>query len=303
MSRNTRRSIQHNVEYFFYRLLEVGVSFLPEQGITWIARVLAFLLYSVFRIRRQVALENLRIAFPEKSEEERQKIARKSYYHFCRLALEFLQMSYMQPERLWKKIQLQNHSILREQQEKQQPFVLVSGHFGNWEYAGALLAHHWNNGMVVIQKRQANRKIDKRMARNRQQWRMQVVYMRGAVKNCLTHLRQGKLVALLGDQDAGEKGIFVPFFRRLASTPAGTSLIPLRAKLPLVFAYAYRTSDHRYRLKMEKIANPTSLSKDAITHITRLYSQQLEKVVRQFPEQYFWMHRRWKTPPPPTSIP
>jgi KDO2-lipid IV(A) lauroyltransferase len=111
----------------------------------------------------------------------------------------------------------------------------------------------------------------------------------------LSALKRNRCVALLIDQDAHEDGAFVPFFGRPASTPRGPAVFHLRTGAPLVFARSIRLPGERYRIHC------TRLNTDGITdpdRITALMTEELEAAIRETPEQWFWMHRRWKTLPP-----
>jgi len=116
-------------------------------------------------------LQNLAIAFPEKSERERRRIAFRSYEHFSWLILEFMRMHRLTPEQLARRIDFPQEAEFVEQFVKpERGLVLVSGHFGNWEWVIAYLARLWTRKVAVIQKRQKNRLVDLRMAGLRKRW-------------------------------------------------------------------------------------------------------------------------------------
>ncbi len=112
---------------------------------------------------------------------------------------------------------------------------------------------------------------------------------------CSSALKRNRLVALLIDQDAHDEGAFVPFFGQMASTPRGPAVFHLRTGAPLIFARSHRLSGERYRIKVTRIDTTNFPDPDSLTaHMTGL----LETAIRETPEQWLWLHRRWKTLPP-----
>jgi len=300
------KRLQHVFEYLAYRGLEKLVFLLPWTLLEKVAFGLAFIAYRLVKIRRQVTLDNLRQAFPEKSFRELDALAYASYRHFCWVALEFLKLGRLGFDQLETMVQLETPGWLEEYLPQNRGLIMVSGHFGNWEIAGAYFASCWPHQATVIQKRQKNRRVDRHMADLRRRWNMEVVYVRNAVSNCLRALAKQKLVGLLADQDIGRRGVFVPFFGRRASTPPGAALLHLKSGAPLVFAYAYRRERHSFRLGLVDLSLPENertgnMNEDIKTVLAR-YNRVLERFVREHPEQYFWMHKRWKTAPPSENV-
>jgi KDO2-lipid IV(A) lauroyltransferase len=158
---------------------------------------------------------------------------------------------------------------------------------------------------AVIQQRQKNPLVDAHMKRLRERWGMEIIYTRGAVRNSLEKLKQGKLVGLLADQDAGNRGVFVPFFGRPSATHVGAAVLFLKSHAPLYFAVCVRKPDGTYQLRMEKVidSNCEEAHQMSVEQITAKFTARLEAWIRRYPEQYFWMHRRWKTAPPEKSLP
>lgn len=293
-------------EYRGYRLLETVVNRIPDGMLPAVAGGLAFLAFRLLKIRRRVSLDNLRIAFPEKTEYWRRRTAYASYRHFALLILEFMKLNSRAPRDIRALVRAGNRDTgdLRRYLSTGKGVVLVSGHFGNWEMGIAYL-NTLGFQSAAIQQRQKNPLVNERMKRLREKWGMEIIYPRGAVNNCVRAIREGKMAVLLGDQDAGQRGIFVPFFNRLSSTPPGAAAIALKSGAPLYFAASVRTANNRFRITVEKIAMPgdARFTPENVRRLTAGYTAALEQWVRRYPEQYFWMHRRWKTPPPATSRP
>lgn len=290
---------QHRVEYLVFRAVEISVRTLPEKALNIGSRLLAFLFFTVLRYRRDVALSNLAQAFPEKSSGERLAIAHASYRHFALMILEFMRLASLSRETLARRVKFDQPELIEKLAGSPRGVIVVSGHFGNWELALAMLAsHHWKAGSV-IQARQSNRLIDRRTADMRRRWGVSVIHSRGAVTRGLAALSRRDFLALLGDQDGGRRGEFVPFLGRLASTPKGAAILMLRSKAPLVFGCCLREPNGNYKTSVIpiKYQGEYRVTDKNIAAVTAEFTARLEEKVREFPEQYLWMHRRWKTLP------
>ncbi|MDZ7379941.1 MAG: lysophospholipid acyltransferase family protein, partial [candidate division KSB1 bacterium] len=141
--------------------------------------------------------------------------------------------------------------------------------------------------------------IDDLMNRYRQRMGITIIHMGVAVRGVIKALREGKMVALLSDQDAGKNGVFVNYLGHPASTPRGPAVFSLKTGAPIIFGSAVR-EDHAYHRIYFDLATPGEvgeLSEENVRRITQAYTSILERYVRQYPDHWFWMHRRWKTRP------
>ena len=174
----------------------------------------------------------------------------------------------------------------------------MTGHVGNWEAAGAFLAAA-GLPMAAVVKRQRNPAFNDRMLETRRRSGVEPIYMQDARTRIPEALREGKTVALVADQDAGERGLFVPFLGREASTFRGPARLALSQNVPLFFGAAVRLGSE-YGWVLEEIPRPDA-GANAEWEFTRRWVSRLEVQVRLRPEQYFWFHRRWKTRPAGTT--
>jgi KDO2-lipid IV(A) lauroyltransferase len=176
--------------------------------------------------------------------------------------------------------------------------VVVTGHFGNWELAAASLAVR-GVGVDAIVQRQRNRLVDRDIVAAREKFGMRVVDRKKASSLVLPALHAGRAVGFVADQDAGRHGVFVPFFGRPASTHRGAALFALRAEAPLFIGVGTRAADGRYDCRTYEIeVDRSGPLDDAVTRMTAAFTRALEAEIRTAPEQYFWVHKRWKTRPP-----
>ena len=294
------KNFRYKIEYYLFVMIEKMVHLTPGFLLGPVASGLAVLVFSVIRYRREVALENLTYAFPDMSSAERKKIAFGSYRHFALLILEFMKMSSWDVDDLEKMVRIEKTPAIDAivEASQGQGTILVSGHLGNWEIAIALLASKYFDGVSVIQARQRNFILDKYIADMRRRWGIEIIYSRGAVKHALTSISRKRLLGLLPDQDGGKRGVFVPFLGRMASTQVGAATLHLRSRSSMIFGGCVRIGQFKYRgfLIPVNIDSSLKLNRENVQSVTAKFTAELEQLIRQYPEQYLWMHRRWKTP-------
>jgi KDO2-lipid IV(A) lauroyltransferase len=179
--------------------------------------------------------------------------------------------------------------------------IIVTGHLGNWEYGGAYFAAR-GVPIAAVVRGMANPIFEEYVTRTRNKAGIEEVHDRDAVRRTPRALRENKAVGFLADHDAlGLASTFVPFFGRPAKTPRGPAVFALRFEAPVLFVVVVRRPSGRYAILIEPIAiTPTGDREQDVDTIVATFTARLEQRVREFPEQYFWQHRRWRRQPPDT---
>jgi KDO2-lipid IV(A) lauroyltransferase len=276
------------------------LTLLPERWALQVGEAVGWAAGTLFRVRRKVVEEHLAHAFPEKDDAWRSRVARASYRHLGREGVATFRWARLSPEEIRERTEVEGLEVLEAAVREERGVVLVTGHFGNWEIGGATVAAY-GVPMDVIARRQRNPLFDREINRARERLKMRVIERGEARRKVLRSLRQGRVVAFVGDQDARHKGVFVDFLGRRASTARGAAFFALRTGCPLVAAFMCRKSGfpQRYRLSVCRIPlDPTNDQEADVLRLTEAHTRHLEAQVREHPEQYFWQHRRWKTRPP-----
>jgi KDO2-lipid IV(A) lauroyltransferase len=246
-------------------------------------------------VRRKVARENLALAFPARSEAERDAILERHYVELGRIAAEYGRLPQLAHTPEGEVIATAEGFDPLRALIGRGAFV-VSGHLGNFELGAAWLAHL--NPVDFLVKPLSNPAVDARIERLRRDAGVGVVSTHGGVKAIFRALKAGHWIAIAGDQDAGRHGVFVPFFGRLASTAQGAARLALQTGTPLFVSTISRRPDGRHRLVCDAPRIPAGETDEAsITELTAWHTAILEDRIREAPEQYFWLHRRWKTRP------
>jgi len=294
-----RTTLSHRLEYAGVRLFHWIVNALPMAGARELGAGFGRAAFSL-GIRRRVTMAHLERVFgDEKSPAELLAIARESYENFGRMTFEFARFPRLSPALVRETVSLTGGEHLDRALEGGSGAILVGGHFGNWELAATLATRGYPLTFLVGE--QHNILVDRMMNRLRERFGVEIVPLTGSLLGVLRALRSNRIVAMLSDQDAGRRGVFVDFLGRSASTPYGPGRLAARTGAPLLPGNAVRRDRARHEIVVSPpVAPPPDgmEGEDAVRHYTQAYTTALESLVRRYPEQYFWMHRRWKTRPP-----
>jgi KDO2-lipid IV(A) lauroyltransferase len=300
MARPRNRGLDYLV-YLVVRLVVcVGQALTVEQSYA-LARMLARVLYRVDRRHRLVGMENLRCAFGDRYDEaERDRIVRGVYEHFCMMLMEILHIPRKLHPTTWRdRITLVGHEPVLDRLMSGGPMILLSGHFGNWEMAGYLFGV-FGYPPSSVARTLDNPYLDHFLRRFRERTGQRMIPKNGGYDQMLDVLRGGGILSFLADQDAGQRGLYVDFFGRPASTHKAIALLAIEHRAPVVVGYARRIGPgFRYEVGCDAIIEPDEWTgtADDVRLLTQRYTTALEAVIRRAPEQYLWLHRRWKHQP------
>jgi len=276
---------------------------LPFRFARLCAGFLGFLIGGLLGIRKKVALDNLRRAFPDKSERELKRIYLGCWQHFLKVGAEMARLPRMNDRFINRWIDLEKQTVMRDLLSRGRGAIVVAGHYGNWEWMGGCMSYIGYPVTYVVTS-QTNRLVEDWMNRMRESVGVQIVHRSNAVRGVLAAIKQNRAIAILCDQDAAETGAFVPFFGRPASTPRGPAVFHLKTGVPIAFGAAHRDKNGVIRVLFEemKFENLTGDRERDEFQIMKQITSRLEGEVRKHPEQWLWLHRRWKTSPEENNI-
>ena len=284
--------------YLVMRFFSVLINILPPDTSTAFAKWLGGGLYEIYSRGKKRARENLKNSFPDKDDEWIEKTAKAAMEHIVMLAFDVLKSGrYITPASWHKYIELDDMEEALEVMLADEGAILVTGHYGNFEVLGFALAVFGLESYSVARPID-NRFINKYLMGIREYRGQQIIDKKGATEQMVSILKENSLLAFIADQDAGKKGAFVDFFGRKASTYKSIGLLAMQYDLPIVVGYCRRV-DNKYKFKIgvSKIIYPEQWDKqdNPLLWITSEYTSAIESFVREAPEQYWWVHRRWKT--------
>lgn len=292
----------HRVQYAFGRGVLALSGAVPFNAARGVGRFLGRLGYRPFGVRRTVVERQIAAAFPDLPSPAIDGLVRDAYSHFGEVLIETALLPKLGRQRILDLFEgAEGFEAIEDAHTAGQGIILITGHFGNWELAGAYVAAR-GIPIEVIVRRMNNPLFDSYVTRTREGAGMIVVHDQDAVRRTPRAFKSGHAVAFVADQGVlGLASTFVPFFGRPAKTPRGPAVFAMRYRLPTFFVAAVRLPDGRFRCVVTPVDIPDTGDREAdVDTVVARYTSILESWVRRYPGQYFWHHRRWKRQPPDT---
>ena len=285
------------VVYLLYRAGAAVVAALPLPFLFGFGEFLGVCAWMFSGKYRRLATRNLEIAFAnEKSPRELRQLVR---HHFRRLGANLLcsaKLTQMPPEKILEHVEVENIESMAREFRAGVPVVLVLSHLGTWEVFAQLMPKFV--GVVrnaSVYQGLGNRFIDKHVRRTRSQTGLELFDRHDGFEPVIDLLRSGGGVGVLSDQHAGDHGVWTPFFGRLASTSPLPALLAKRTRAALIAAGVYTTGRARWRMVFTERFDQAGAS---VAVLTSKINRVIEQQIRRAPEDWFWVHNRWKTPEP-----
>ena len=280
---------------FFFKVIQL----LPYRSAVALGGWLGSVAYTALSDARNITERNLARAFPEKSDEEIRRIARRVFINQGKNAFELFSFPKLSKEKILELVKIDNVADLRGPIEAGKGIIMPSAHCGNWEILGASFAS-LGLPVNVVARRIYIDQLNKMLVGFRESKGEKVILRSGrdAARMMLKALKNREIIALLIDQDTSVPGVFVDFFSRPAWTPSGMAVLAHRTDASVVLALGVRMPDdtHRAVVKPVEIKRTGDMEKD-ILETTRQITGMIEDHIRRYPDQWVWMHDRWKTRP------
>ena len=273
---------------------------LPRPWLLALGTAAGELAFRLDRDHTRVALKNLTIAFGDAlSPSDRRRITRACWRHYGRITADAAAFHRLSADDIGTRIRYEGLDALRAAHAEGKGVLLIMAHFGHWELAGYMQGF-LGYPTLGITKPLDNPRVELMLAGLRSGSGNEIAPKAGGVRASLRALARGICVAVMIDQDARDSGIFVPFFGRLSSTIPTVGTMHLRTGAAVVAAFSYPEADGGWRIDYTRLTFPGltgDLDRD-VRRITTETTALLEARIRERPELWLWMHRRWKTPPP-----
>lgn len=273
---------------------------LPPPAFAALGNFLGWVFGSIIRYHRADAREALARCLPELPAPGRRKILRRMYRGLGFNALEMFCAAEQRPDDLIAGLPFDGREHVRAALARGKGLIILSGHVGNFDRM-AIAAGLWGYPLEVITKGVKNRVMTHCWADTRKKFGVTFLPARQAYRTCLHRLRRNGVVGFMLDQNMiREEGVFVPFFGRLACTTPGLAYMAAQSGAPVVPAFIVRDPENPLRQRVQAfppIEPPPDREPETIRAATEQYTKVLEDFIRAHPEQWIWIHRRWKTRP------
>jgi len=288
---------RYAVEYVLARLVLLLIDLLPLRAAVWLAARFGAAGYRLMWRRRQIARDNILFSGIATDRREAGRIARRSFQNFMIMIVEALKSDRLLNDGDWRRrvkvvIPPEVEALLAE---PGRGVIVAGGHFGNWEIAAQLISTI--KPVAGVTRPMSNPLAERLVQSRKPRFRFRMIPKNAAdPARFLQVLRSGEILALMIDQHGGKPGTPVPFFGHPASTHTGIALLQLVTGAPLCFGYCLRTGLMQYEMRAVgplRCARSGDRRRDVLA-ILEVLNSELEKAIRQAPEQYMWGHRRWR---------
>jgi KDO2-lipid IV(A) lauroyltransferase len=288
--------MKNKIEYILFVLFSWCFRLLGLNLSRKFATILAFLFFYLIPIRKKVVFNNLKIAFPENDYRNNKKLAFKIYLSFTITLVEILSLPYMKRDKLFNAVECRNPELIVEKFKEGKGVILLSSHFGNWEFTAISVAIQIQLPFSVIVKPLRNPFVYEWMNKARTKFGNEVVPLGISIRKTYQTLKEKKIVAMVADQRGPAEGVKVDFFGKKVSVYTGPAALALKTGAPLICGIAIRQKNYKYKMVLVEISqqNLPEGEEEKILEISQRYTSYLEKVIRENPEQWLWMHNRWK---------
>jgi KDO2-lipid IV(A) lauroyltransferase len=293
------KRIKRSVRFRGIQLALALVRSLPLRLAQRIGAGFGNLAYALARGERQKALASLETAFPDRPPQERDAIARGCFRHFGRAAFELAQTDTLarQMDR-WIDWPEASRAAFHAALSRGKGMVYVTCHIGNWELMAWRIARECS--FWAIGKPTTDPRLQSYVEKIRAKGNVQAIWRgdSGSARQILSALKNDGVLAILIDQDTRVQSVFVPFFGKLAATPRAAADLVLRTGAAAFVGYSLRQPDGRYCIQTREVAFQPGGDREAdVLKLTERFSSEIEQAIREAPEQWVWMHQRWKTRP------
>ncbi len=278
------------------RSIRLFARLVPYRIGVWAGGVIGFIAYYLLRRERTRAIKHLTEVFGHDSSPWIHRTARRCFVHLGKALLEVMLMS---PRELEHIVTVEGEENLQKALEQQKGVVWVTGHIGNWELMAQKIARKYPLSVIAapIEPEQVNDMIVE--LRAGMGVRTILRSRPGATKELIRAFRENRILGILIDQDTDVESTFVDFMGRPARTPTAAASMAIKFGAPVVFGYIQRGKDGRHTVMIEgplHLAVTNDTEKDIIT-ATAMFTKKIEDVIQKNPEQWVWMHRRWRRQP------
>lgn len=290
----------HYLQYLIVRSIICLIQMIPPRWCEYGVNPLAFAAADILRIRRAVIKDNLHRAFPTWTAEQRRRNTRAMWRHLLLMVVEIAYAHRKLHLAGWRKLLRVRQGSpfqLMETMFSGRPVVFVAGHHGNFELSTHIFGLLGFHGYAVARPLD-NPHLDRFVRTFREQYGQRVLPKQGSADEIADMLERGGALCVLGDQHAGKKGCRVRFFGHEASTHKAIALFALQHNATLiVMSNCRRERLLQYDMTIEEVIDPNSAAEsvDPVKEITQRFTTAIERGIRRHPEQYWWVHRRWKS--------
>ena len=262
-----------------------------------LGKFLGVIFYTIDFRHRRVTIRNLSFAYPDWSEERIKSVSRKVFMHIGVTFLEIFQMGFLDREKTLQKVMIKNNHYMDAAIKKNNPVIMISAHIGNWEMAHVFTSAYLNTPIVLVARALDNKILDNWINKIRTKFGNQVWHKKGALSKLARSLRDGNIVGMLIDQETRDNvSVQINFFNRVANATPAAALLARRYDATVLPVFCIRGANNKLILDVQKpveIIHTKDRNNDIKINTQRM-TNAVEQIIRIYPDQWFWVHKRWK---------
>ena len=281
------------ISYLIILSISFFLNIIPRILSLFIGRNLGLFIYYFIPIRKRIALINIKDNLPELNHNEQLSVLKNTYKHFGMILIDFLRSKKLNKKNINELVSIDENT--REILNKNPGSIIVTGHLGNWEYFLPILGLNDYNFSIVAQPIK-NNYLNKYFLKVRTSENVEIIFKNESTKKMINALNKNYFLGLASDQNAGKKGTKVKFLNIEASIPKGAAIFHIKTKKPIILAYCTMNKNYKYRFKATLLdtSNINFEREDAIYTINSIFTDNLGKMIKRNPNQYFWFHKMKK---------
>ena len=284
---------------FIYKFFSFLAKLLPKSIMDFLLKGLSWFAYNIDKKHQHIINPNLKLAFGDSlGQKERDNIGKRTFYNLLQTIIGFMRRNGKSKEELLKNITFKNEHILKEAIAQNKKIIFVTGHYSNWELLPPSITAKYGITLVGVGRKLDSNLMDRVLRSNREQFGVEMIYRKGAMKGSIKALRDGKAVGFLLDQHLGAKqgGIEVDFFGHKVMHSPAASILARSFSADMIPVYI---STDDYKHYTVTFYDPISFVKTEdkerdLIDMTQAQAKAMEEVIRSKPEEWFWVHKRWK---------
>jgi KDO2-lipid IV(A) lauroyltransferase len=290
------------IDYLYlslYKLFSLLAKILPKRGMDYLLKSLAKFAYRVDKKHNHIINTNLKLAFKDRlTQQDRDNIGVRVFYNLLQTIIGFMRRESRSREEILKDIEFKNSHILQTAIDNREKVIFITGHYSNWELLPLSVSAKFGINIVGVGRKLDSELMDRVLIKNREKFGIEMVYRKGGLKGIIKALKGGKAVGLLLDQHLGAKqgGVEIDFFNHKALHSPSASILARNLQATLIPVFISTDNYKKYTITFYNPL-PTIKTEDKeqdIIDMTQAQAKITEDVIREKPEEWFWVHKRWK---------
>lgn len=287
---------KHKIEFFIFNSFADLFRVIGLSRTRRSTKYLAYLLYYLIPVRKNVVVSNLKTALPQKSDSEIRKLTLRTYQNILITFFELMYLPSIKEEEVQSSIVIDDIESIKRIVGTNKAAIILTGHFGGWEFCMSSLSLKFGREISLLAQPQSNPGVSDYVMRARAKFGNKIILSGISIRKIYETIKSGGIIGIAGDQRGHYEGPRFNFFCKSTALYTGAASIAIKTNCPVIMTAFERQKDYSYKMHMVELNcdNLPDENEEKIRVLTQRYITFLEKHIRKNPDQYFWMHKIWK---------